>query len=102
MDVAFLEIVDSGANYRKARILSFVAFAQSGNSGDGEVLILQYDEDQKNFVTVQTIRTEWSVTGVDYVCVQENCYFITVVPQEGVYFHEYRYVEVIPINKCTN
>jgi hypothetical protein len=93
VDVTFIEAEDRGVNY-KGTSLSFVAFAQSGNSGDGEVLILQYDNVLKNYYTLQSMRSQWSVTAVDYLCVQENCYLITVVPQTGVHFYEYRYVEV--------
>lgn len=94
-DVIFMSIEDHGPHYKKGHYLNFVAFAQNGNSGDGEVIILQYDPVKENFLTIQTLRTIWSVTGIEYVCVIENCYLLTVVPQEGVHFYEYRYVEVI-------
>lgn len=102
LDVIFLEAKDRVASFKGA-FLNFVAFAQSGNSGDGEVLILQFDKKQQNYVVVQSLRTKWSITGMDFLCVQENCYLVIVVPQEGVHFYEYRYVEVkIPFSLYFN
>jgi len=43
---------------------------------------------------METIRSSWEVTAIEFTCIQENCYLLVVIPQEGIHFYEYKYIEV--------
>jgi len=93
VDVTFLTVEDLSRNGKN---LSFIAFAQqiSGSEAGGEVHIYSYSSDFRNYELFQILRFQWSVSAVESTCIMEECYILVVVPQEGVHFFKYQYVEV--------
>ncbi|ODM97789.1 Thrombospondin-type laminin G domain and EAR repeat-containing protein [Orchesella cincta] len=88
-DVEFITAKTNNPFYKE----SFVAFAQEGNSASGEVIIYRYEQLGGNFVMSQTLRSNWPITALRSTCICSKCFFITVVPQEGITFYENRFVE---------